>query len=651
MCGILGIITSENSNIKPSSIQTMTNSLFKFSESRGKEAAGLAIHNDQAIYVYKQPIPASQMIRSQKYKETIKKHTRKNPLIIIGHSRLVTDGLETSNTNNQPVIKNNIVGIHNGIITNTNELFRKFSIKKEYDVDTEILLGLIQKFQKEENSLIKAVQKTFNNIEGSASVALLFDNNPYLILATNTGSLYTCSNNKKGVLVFASEKHILKKLAEKTFFDSKNVFHLNAGQGLAINLNNLKKTNFNFKQLSVSEPIKEKFKKITIIDLSPSIRFKKIVKQKKVSSEKTLRYNPELKLKRCIKCILPETFPGIKFNEKGVCNVCNNYQKITTIGTKQLEQKVKKFRKSKNQPDCLVGLSGGRDSSYMLHYVKTALKMNPVAFSYDWGMLTDLGRRNQARMCGKLGVEHILVSADIKKKRENIRKNVLAWLKKPDLGTIPLFMAGDKQYFYYAQKLKKQLGIELIILGENLLEKTNFKTRFCGVSEKVFSYDLPTTNKIKIATYYSRKFIRNPAYLNNSLLDTFWAYLCYYFIPHNYINLYEYISWEENKINKTLINKYNWETSKDTKTTWRIGDGTASFYNYIYYTLAGFTENDTFRSNQIREGLITREQALKLVKEENKPRYESIKWYCNTIDIDFAKTIKIINSAPKIYKK
>ena len=50
------------------------------------------------------------------------------------------------------------------------------------------------------------------------------------------------------------------------------------------------------------------------------------------------------------------------------------------------------------------------------------------------------------------------------------------------------------------------------------------------------------------------------------------------------------------------------EFAKDSKTSWRIGDGTASFYNYIYYTIAGFTEHDTFRSNQIREGVISRDQ-------------------------------------------
>ena len=100
----------------------------------------------------------------------------------------------------------------------------------------------------------------------------------------------------------------------------------------------------------------------------------------------------------------------------------------------------------------------------------------------------------------------------------------------------------------------------------------------------------------------------------------------------------------------TLISEYDWETSPDTKSTWRIGDGTASFYNYIYYTVTGFSEFDTFRSNQIREGLITREEAMELVNEENYPRFDSLIWYFNTIGIEFDNTIKRINSIPKLYQ-
>ena len=60
--------------------------------------------------------------------------------------------------------------------------------------------------------------------------------------------------------------------------------------------------------------------------------------------------------------------------------------------------------------------------------------MNPIAYTYDWGMVTDLGRRNISRMCSSLGVENIIIAANIGLKRKNIRKNLLAWLKKTSLG-------------------------------------------------------------------------------------------------------------------------------------------------------------------------------------------------------------------------
>lgn len=102
-------------------------------------------------------------------------------------------------------------------------------------------------------------------------------------------------------------------------------------------------------------------------------------------------------------------------------------------------------------------------------------------------------------------------------------------------------------------------------------------------------------------------------------------------------------------MNDCLLNEYEWEMAIDTPTTWRIGDGTAAFYNYVYYTVAGFSEHDTFRSNQIREGQITREKALLLLEEENKPRYQNIRWYLDTLNLDFERVIKIVNSIPKLY--
>lgn len=666
MCGILGVITKDNSRFNPSLVRAIINSLFKLSESRGKEAAGVAIRTDKTIYVYKQPIPASQLIRSQEYKKIFKNYANKNQLTIIGHSRLVTDGLQTFNNNNQPVIKDDAVGVHNGIVVNVDNLFKRFSaIKRKYDVDTEIILGLIQLFKKKGDSLIRAIQNTFNHIEGSASIAILFNDSPYIALATNTGSLYAYINPKRDIFIFASERYILERLIKKHYFqllsDVNNILHLKACQGYIINPYNLQIKKFNFDDKITSDFPKDNINpvKLKIIDFSPQDKPSETTGDKNkrrdaIFKSKLLQYNDNLNLKRCTKCILPETFPGITFDKNGICNYCENYEKQKTKGRKALEKIVSKYRNPSGEPDCIVAFSGGRDSSYGLHYIKNVLKMNPIAYTYDWGVVTDLARRNQARICGKLGIEHIIVSADIKRKRENIRKNIKAWLKKPDLGMVPLFMAGDKQYFYYANKVKKQTGVKLSIYCENPLEKTDFKNGFCGIkpnhTKDKSIFVLSLLNKIKLFSYYGKRFLSNPDYFNRSVFDSLGGYFASYFVPHNYLFLYQYIKWDEEKIVSTLIKEYDWETSNDTQTTWRIGDGTVPFYNYIYYTLARFTENETFRSNQIREGIISRKEALKFVKEENRPRYESLQWYAQQIGFDLNEALKIINSAAKRYK-
>jgi hypothetical protein len=106
-------------------------------------------------------------------------------------------------------------------------------------------------------------------------------------------------------------------------------------------------------------------------------------------------------------------------------------------------------------------------------------------------------------------------------------------------------------------------------------------------------------------------------------------------MPHkDFIYLWHYIPWNEKRIVATITNRYGWETAPDSVSSWRIDDGTPPFYNYIYYHVQGFTEHDGLRSNQIREGHISRSEALRLVREENKPRYESLAWYFDVLGMN-----------------
>lgn len=689
MCGIFGIIVDKLASIPEKSLKANIDTLFRLSESRGKEASGLIVKADQSIYILKEPIAASRLIKSDKYRQifsrliTNDKHVKndgKNPIAVFGHSRLVTNGKSELNSNNQPVVKDGAVGVHNGIIVNDDALWKLYpELKKTSDVDTEVFISLFQMFRREGESLIKAAKKTYSQIQGSASVAVLFKDVDLALFATNTGSLYTCKSLTGKQLVFASEKYILKQLINSSLndqFDVNEISQIKAGNGCVINLRTMDMQTFSLNGNADESEMNNNADIITpgikIIDCSSSdtltsslnnelYSIKKDIKQSMMRNWERL-YSGEVELKRCTKCLLPETMPYISFDDVGVCNYCRNFehrekQSINPLkGEKALEEFVAKYRSPSGEPDCIVGFSGGRDSTFGLEYIKNVLKMNPIAFTYDWGMVNDLARRNQARVCSKLGVEQIIVSADIKKKRENIRKNLMAWLKKPDLGMIPLLMAGDKQFYYYFHKIREQNGIKLFIFcGGHEIEETPFKYGFCGVSHGVSNVmnkltGISKTNKFKLMSYYARQYLSNPAYINSSILDTLFAYYSTYILTDDYLYLYHFLEWDEKKVVSTIREKFDWEKAPDTNATWRIDDGTASFYNYIYLTMTGFTEFDNFRSYQIREGKLTREEAYALIKEENKPRFDAIEWYAEAVGFDINRAIEIINSAPKLYK-
>ena len=239
------------------------------------------------------------------------------------------------------------------------------------------------------------------------------------------------------------------------------------------------------------------------------------------------------------------------------------------------------------------------------------------------------------------------------KKRKFVRKNIKAWLKKPELGMIPLFMAGDKAFFYHARELRKEVGAELVFFcGGNSLETAQYKFGFSGIKDgdsKQTLIDTKFLDQLKLVSYYLKNFILNPYYLNSSILDTTKAYFHTFLNKNDFLWLYHFIDWEEKNIVNTIIKEYEWEIAEDTKTTWRIGDGTAAFYNYIYQTIAGFTEDDDMLSNMIRQNYITRDEALKRSKEFSKPRIESIKDYLQKVGLNVEETLTIINEVKKLY--
>ncbi|MBQ2802177.1 MAG: hypothetical protein IJF03_12425 [Lachnospiraceae bacterium] len=125
-------------------------------------------------------------------------------------------------------------------------------------------------------------------------------------------------------------------------------------------------------------------------------------------------------MKKCKKCGLNETYTKITFDEKGICNYCNFYEKhkselhdeaaLELKFQEKVERAKEKAKENKAKYDCLVGFSGGKDSTYIIYQLAKKYQMRVLAFTFDNGFSTQYGKDNIANALSKLNVDHITFS-------------------------------------------------------------------------------------------------------------------------------------------------------------------------------------------------------------------------------------------------
>jgi len=337
-------------------------------------------------------------------------------------------------------------------------------------------------------------------------------------------------------------------------------------------------------------------------------------------------------LRRCSRCILPETFPGISFDEDDVCNYCRTYKPVKVLGEESLVRVLEKYRGKGNRYDCVVAISGGRDSAFVLHQIITKYKMRALALTVDSGFTTEEGHRNIKVVTERLGVDHVYIRNErhIETSWKNLKIMFHAWLKRPSINTIvPTLNVADKimnlQIFRYAHENR----IPLVIGGNNIgncsFEQEHFKTGYMGVfPDDRGNYTF--SGKVKLTTLFALEFLKNTNHYHWSVIRSYVSGTLVYFFESllkpsdvDTLGFYDYVYWSEKEIMQ-VIKSIGWKGAEDTTATWRIDDMMYPLIDYIYLRLVGFNEFDEFYSKLIREGQISREEALKRCMLERIPR-------------------------------
>ena len=316
MCGIFGISFNTNNSNDVSFLSKDINYLITKSQKRGSDTFGIYIKDSDNNSVFKINQEPQKVIKRKDFKAFIDEKLIKSKsenFSLIGQTRLVTNGSKFSTKNNQPIVTENVIGVHNGIFVNLElndssktKNYESISIKSDSLKFFEKLsdLSLNQEFLKDYLSYL-------SNLRGNYSIAYSLKEYNEIFLSSNCGSLYYYHDIENNFLVL-HQKKILELLLNSYFLRKKYKIDISL-------------INQCLNETIIFNPKDKKIFKILNDDNTQSI---KLIKQK-FDNRIFTNYDQELyrhsKLKRCSKCILLETYPYISFDKDGVCNFCNNY--------------------------------------------------------------------------------------------------------------------------------------------------------------------------------------------------------------------------------------------------------------------------------------------------------------------------------------
>jgi len=319
-------------------------------------------------------------------------------------------------------------------------------------------------------------------------------------------------------------------------------------------------------------------------------------------------------MKFCKKCLYPSTKPQLQFDERGICSACNNQKlkdEVNWVKKKEdLLLILEKYRsKDGSKYDCIIPVSGGKDSTFQTYTIKETFGLNPLAVNFHPHDQTEIGRKNLENL-KQLGVDCIEFSA-----------NPLVYSKLAKFGLVEL---GDFQWpehigiFTIPVQVAVRYKIPLIIWGEN----------------PQLEYGQPTN--IDTDTILDREWNeKNGGYFLDKIKPkdmTKYGFKTKELIPYIYpsdddirqigvtgIFLGSYIKWDLFKqldFVKELGFSENDEVKEGTYDKWENLDVYFTvFHDYFKFLKYGFGRTTDHASIEIRYERITREQGIELIKK------------------------------------
>ncbi len=342
-------------------------------------------------------------------------------------------------------------------------------------------------------------------------------------------------------------------------------------------------------------------------------------------------------MKYCKSCLEVDTRPRSDFDKNGICSSCNYYKHFTKNFNSEERLKVinqilnKNIKKSESRFDCILGVSGGKDSTRQALWIRDKLKLKPllVCCSYPPEQLTDLGAKNLSNLI-ELGFDLIVTSPAPKSWKKFLKAGFLNgnYLRGPELAL-----------YSSLPQIAIKYKINLIFWGEGGNAKitdhllVNKKAEYDGNSQRksntLKNCDVTWMKKLvedeaKIIPY---KYPDEKEFLKNKIQI---IYIGWFMKDWSIMNNAKYATLHGLNLRKDIA-----ENTGDLYGTMALDEDWVGINQMIKYLKYGYGRATDYLNYEIREKKITRHDAIKLVqKYDGSCNEKYIKDFCSYLKIN-----------------
>ena len=351
---------------------------------------------------------------------------------------------------------------------------------------------------------------------------------------------------------------------------------------------------------------------------------------------------------RCKSCVLPIS-THVEFTD-GVCAVCQDEPDPAyfTPNASLLDKCIKDLReRGKGRPyDCLVGVSGGRDSTYLLYTLVKKYQLRCLATYYRTPFTPQTIEDNVKRMCEMLDVPLVEMQINREKHRKLARTFIQLWKDRPSPALASLSCAPCKLVNREVFRLAKKEKIPTIVFGGNKFEAVPFlpsamKSKKDVDPDKNYGFMNQVKRAFRLIGNGIGLLFKNaaawryiPIGIQSSLMyiNPHTAYLRMRYPNIKAIEFFHYSGWNEAESNQAL-EAVGWILPAGCNSKYKADCTFAEIKNYMFSSMMGATYLDAFLANMVRAGILDREEALQRLQTEGKPSIQRIEDACEIMNL------------------